>query len=96
MTPNNPLPSHRFICTVVQMTVVREDQLEALEPIEACDVRVVDPDKVALTRERLPSPAETDRLADWFKVLGDANASADPVCGARGGRVVRVRLGGDG
>jgi DNA-binding transcriptional ArsR family regulator len=72
MTPNNPLADHRFICTVVQMTVVREDQLEALDPIEACDVRVVDPHKVALTRERLPSPAETDRLADWFKVLGDA------------------------
>jgi ArsR family transcriptional regulator, lead/cadmium/zinc/bismuth-responsive transcriptional repressor len=37
-----------------------------------CDVRVVDPDKVAATRDRLPSPDETDQLADWFKVLGDA------------------------
>lgn len=41
-------------------------------PIEACEVRVVDPDKVAATRGRLPSLEETDALADWFKVLGDA------------------------
>lgn len=39
---------------------------------EACEVRVVDPDKVADTRDRLPSLEETDALADWFKVLGDA------------------------
>jgi DNA-binding transcriptional ArsR family regulator len=29
-------------------------------------------DKVAVTRERLPDQAETDALAEWFKVLGDA------------------------
>ena len=40
--------------------------------VEACEVRVVDPDKVADTRDRLPSLEETDALADWFKVLGDA------------------------
>ncbi len=40
--------------------------------IEECTVRVVDPDTVAATRRRLPSTPETDRLADWFKVLGDA------------------------
>lgn len=39
---------------------------------EGCDVRVVDAEKVAATRERLPSVGETDRLAEWFKVLGDA------------------------
>jgi DNA-binding transcriptional ArsR family regulator len=66
------LRSHPFICTFMQMTGVRDVQLEALDSIEACDVRVVDPAKVAQTRERLPSPAATDRLADWFKVLGDA------------------------
>jgi DNA-binding transcriptional ArsR family regulator len=41
-------------------------------PIEAGDARVVDATRVAATRERLPSVEETDRLADWFKVLGDA------------------------
>lgn len=40
--------------------------------VEACEVRIVDPDKVADTRDRLPSLEETDALADWFKVLGDA------------------------
>jgi DNA-binding transcriptional ArsR family regulator len=40
--------------------------------VEVCEVRVVDPDKVADTRDRLPSLEETDALADWFKVLGDA------------------------
>jgi DNA-binding transcriptional ArsR family regulator len=39
---------------------------------ESCDIRVVDLGKVASTRDRLPSSAETDRLAEWFKVLGDA------------------------
>ena len=46
--------------------------MATLASIEACEVRFVDPDKVTATRERLPPPAETDRLAEWFKVLGDA------------------------
>jgi DNA-binding transcriptional ArsR family regulator len=33
---------------------------------------VVHPDKVAATRELLPSALETDRLAERFRVLGDA------------------------
>jgi ArsR family transcriptional regulator, lead/cadmium/zinc/bismuth-responsive transcriptional repressor len=41
-------------------------------PLEACEVRIVDAGKVAATRARLPSSDETDQLADWFKVLGDA------------------------
>jgi ArsR family transcriptional regulator, lead/cadmium/zinc/bismuth-responsive transcriptional repressor len=40
-------------------------------PLDACEVRLVDADRVAAARSRLPSPVETDRLADWFKVLGD-------------------------
>ena len=44
----------------------------AVRPIEASEVRVVDAGKVAATRHRLPSLQETDALADWFKVLGDA------------------------
>lgn len=35
------------------------------------DLRLVDPDKVAATQERMPAAHETDRLAEWFKVLGD-------------------------
>jgi len=46
--------------------------LRAVTSIEACEVRVVDPAKVAATRDGLPSTGETDALADWFKVLGDA------------------------
>ena len=46
--------------------------LRAATSIEACEVRVIDPAKVAATRDRLPSTWETDALADWFKVLGDA------------------------
>lgn len=40
-------------------------------PLDVCEVRLVDADRVAAARDRLPSPQETDRLADWFKVLGD-------------------------
>ena len=43
----------------------------AITSLEACEVRVVDPQKVEATRGRLPSLEETDALADWFKVLGD-------------------------
>ncbi len=32
---------------------------------------MIDADRVAAARRRVPSPAETDRLAEWFKVLGD-------------------------
>jgi ArsR family transcriptional regulator, lead/cadmium/zinc/bismuth-responsive transcriptional repressor len=35
------------------------------------EVRLVDADRVAAARQRLPSAAETDRLAEWFKVMGD-------------------------
>ena len=47
-------------------------KLAAVTPLDVCEVRVVDADKVAATRDRLPSLEETDGLADWFKVLGDA------------------------
>jgi DNA-binding transcriptional ArsR family regulator len=56
----------------MQMNGTRIRQIAAVAPIEACEVRVVDPGKVAATRGRLPSLDETDGLADWFKVLGDA------------------------
>lgn len=66
------LRHHHVICTFMQMTRGPGTQAATLASLEACEVRVVDPDKVAATRERLPSADETDRLADWFKVLGDA------------------------
>ena len=56
----------------MQMTGDRSTRVATLASLEACDVRVVDPERVAATRERLPSVDETDRLAEWFKVLGDA------------------------
>ena len=37
-----------------------------------CDVTLVDAERVAQTQRRIPSTAETDRLADWFRVMGDA------------------------
>ena len=39
--------------------------------LDACDVVTVHPDKVALTRENVPDPVETSRLAALFKLLGD-------------------------
>ncbi|HAP74682.1 MAG TPA: hypothetical protein DCR14_01195, partial [Acidimicrobiaceae bacterium] len=56
----------------MQMSGRSPTRIAAVTSIEACEVRVVDPAKVAATRERLPSLEETDGLADWFKVLGDA------------------------
>lgn len=33
--------------------------------------RFVDAGRVALAQQRIPSSDETDRLAEWFRVLGD-------------------------
>ena len=40
-------------------------------PLGAGDVRIVDADKVTDARTRIPAVDETDRLAEWFRVLGD-------------------------
>ena len=40
--------------------------------LDECALRLVDAERVAAARGRLPSAEETDRLADWFKVMGDA------------------------
>lgn len=72
LDPNPALPCHQVICTVMQMSVRSASRVADVTPIEACEVRVVDPAKVAATRDRLPATGETDALADWFKVLGDA------------------------
>ena len=56
----------------MQMKGASANKIATVTSLEACEVRVVDPDKVAATRDRLPSLEETNALADWFKVLGDA------------------------
>ena len=40
-------------------------------PRDVCDVRVVDADRVAATRSRMPEPAEIDAAVELFKALGD-------------------------
>jgi len=47
------------------------EEIETRGPIDECDVRIVDRDKVESTRERLPSVSETVQLAEWFRTLGD-------------------------
>jgi DNA-binding transcriptional ArsR family regulator len=47
-------------------------KIAGVGPSEVCEARIVDHDTVAATRGRLPSVEETDGVADWFKVLGDA------------------------
>ena len=49
-----------------------EITLRGMEPAGASEEStLVDADRVAFAQERLPSTDETDRLADWFRVLGD-------------------------
>lgn len=40
--------------------------------MDGCAVRVVDADKVTATRERVLEPEEAERLADVFRLVGDA------------------------
>ncbi|MGH8910123.1 MAG: ArsR/SmtB family transcription factor [Egibacteraceae bacterium] len=40
-------------------------------PIDGCAVRAVDPGRVAVTRQRLVSAEEAERLAGMFRLLGD-------------------------
>jgi DNA-binding transcriptional ArsR family regulator len=41
------------------------------EAADACQVRSVDPDRVAATKAQLIDPVEAARLADLFKLLAD-------------------------
>lgn len=41
--------------------------------LDACMVPAVDAERVAATRARLLSPGDSVRLADLFRLLGDAN-----------------------
>lgn len=40
-------------------------------PLDDCELRLVDADRVAAARERMPSATDTERLASWFRLLGD-------------------------
>ncbi|WP_324653706.1 metalloregulator ArsR/SmtB family transcription factor [Georgenia sp. H159] len=40
-------------------------------PLDSCQVTAVHPEKVALTREKIPDEREAGRLAGLFKLLGD-------------------------
>lgn len=40
-------------------------------PLDDCAVRLVDPDRVAAVRERMPDTDATERLARVFHVLGE-------------------------
>lgn len=40
-------------------------------PADACTVRIVDPDRVAAVRERMPGPAQVEELARIFQVLAE-------------------------
>lgn len=42
-------------------------------PIDDCEVRAVDPERVAATRERLIDFDEAEALADGFKLLAEPN-----------------------
>lgn len=46
--------------------------LETL-PVEQCEIRMVDPERVEATQKRLIGPDEALALADGFKLLGEPN-----------------------
>src|SRR5690625_7831864 len=43
----------------------------SVTPLDSCQVTAVHPEKVALTRERIPDEREAGRLAGLFKLLAD-------------------------
>lgn len=65
-----PYRRRPLICTITQMTSDGR-QPPVGGATATVDLRLVEPDRVAATQERMPTVHETDRLAEWFKVLGD-------------------------
>lgn len=47
------------------------ESLAKVTVLDGCEVSIVDRDRVEAARARVPSVEETERLADWFKVMGD-------------------------
>ena len=70
MTPSSP-PD---ILTSVKTTTNADHEADvAGDPADDCRVRMIDPDRVAATQDRLIEPEEAQRLADGFKLLGEPN-----------------------
>lgn len=55
--------------------------------MDACDVRVVDAERVAHVREHLPAGELTQELSDVFGILGDANRLRLLACLLEGGEL---------
>jgi ArsR family transcriptional regulator, lead/cadmium/zinc/bismuth-responsive transcriptional repressor len=51
--------------------VAAEDRTEAVAGLDACALRMVDPDRVADVRRNLIGLEEAERLAALFRLLGD-------------------------
>lgn len=47
--------------------------MSSATPLDTCEVRLVDPDRVAAVSKTLPSEASVRRLAEIFDVLRDSN-----------------------
>ena len=45
--------------------------MQAVAQLDACNVRLVDPDRVAAVHARMPSEADVEDTADVFGLLGD-------------------------
>ncbi len=56
-------------------------------PIDACDARVIDAERVAHVREHLPVSELIQELSDVFGILGDANRLRLLVCLLEGGEL---------
>lgn len=70
MTPSSP-PD---ILTSVKTTTNADPEADVVgDPADDCRVRMIDPDRVAATQDRLIEPEEAQRLADGFKLLGEPN-----------------------
>lgn len=53
------------------MAASRRATAAAPVPLDTCSIRLVDPERVAAVRERMPEPASAERLARVFHVLAE-------------------------
>ncbi len=51
---------------------MKRDSSSEVVPLDGCAVRVVDAERVAAARERLPGDSELEGLTGLFRLLGDA------------------------
>ena len=57
--------------TEIRANAAGAAQVGTVTPLDVCAVKLVDSDRVDAARAVLPTVDETDRLAEWFRVLGD-------------------------